>query len=198
MIENVVLLALIPFAAAAGLWLLSGQPGIPLPQRNLERATYSGLCLTYIVALSASVRLNPPFDMASFAVGAIALLYLVVGVRGSRGTQFDVMAMIYWSAAVPFWGWLCLAVVMPLRVPPLFYAMLGPAVSLVHPVMVAGCIAAGVASVLRVVLMLQPVPGPKLPPPSKVPGMPIAGSASASAAHAAINRSGTARPKFRT
>jgi hypothetical protein len=61
------------------------------------------------------------------------------------------------------------------------------------------CVAAIAACALRVVLMMWPVPGPKLPNPAKVPGMPIAGPASARAAHAAMNRGGNApRPKFRT
>jgi hypothetical protein len=50
------------------------------------------------------------------------------------------------------------------------------------------CIGALVAAVLRVVLIARPPSEGKLPHPSKVPFMPMAGPASMSAAHAAINR----------
>jgi hypothetical protein len=50
------------------------------------------------------------------------------------------------------------------------------------------CIGLVVAAVLRVVLIVRPPPGAKLPHPSKIAGMPMAGPASMAAAHAAINR----------
>jgi hypothetical protein len=52
--------------------------------------------------------------------------------------------------------------------------------------LVAG--AALVACVLRLVLIVRPLPGAKLPDPSKVPGMPMAGPALQKAAHAVITR----------
>jgi hypothetical protein len=56
-----------------------------------------------------------------------------------------------------------------------------------------------VACILRVALIVRPLPGAKLPDPSKVAGMPMAGPASVGAAHAALSRKGAgARPKFRT
>ena len=56
-----------------------------------------------------------------------------------------------------------------------------------------------VAGVLRVALIVWPPPGAKLPDPSTVPGMPMAGPASINAAHAALSRQRPAgRPKFRT
>jgi hypothetical protein len=59
--------------------------------------------------------------------------------------------------------------------------------------------AALVACALRVILIVRPLPGAKLPDPSKVAGMPMAGPASINAAHAALSRRGSAaRPKFRT
>jgi len=48
--------------------------------------------------------------------------------------------------------------------------------------------AALVACVLRVGLIVRPVPGAKLPHPSEVDGMPNAGPALKDAAHRAINR----------
>ena len=59
--------------------------------------------------------------------------------------------------------------------------------------------AALVACALRLALIVRPLPGAKLPHPSKVSGMPMAGPASPGAAHAALSRKGSAaRPKFRT
>jgi hypothetical protein len=47
--------------------------------------------------------------------------------------------------------------------------------------------AAGLAAtLLRVTLMARPMPGTKLPHPSQVPGLPMAGPASPAAAHAAL------------
>lgn len=59
--------------------------------------------------------------------------------------------------------------------------------------------AAFAACALRVALIARPFPGTKLPDPAKVPGMPMAASASIGVAHAALSRKGNgARPKFRT
>lgn len=55
------------------------------------------------------------------------------------------------------------------------------------------------ASGLRVVLIVWPLGGARLPDPSTVAGMPMAGPASQQAAHAALSRQrSAARPKFRT
>ena len=60
-------------------------------------------------------------------------------------------------------------------------------------------LAALVAGVVRVALIIWPPPGAKLPHPSTVAGMPMAGPASPQAAHAALSRQrSAARPKFRT
>jgi hypothetical protein len=48
--------------------------------------------------------------------------------------------------------------------------------------------AALAACVLRLALIVRPLPGARLPHPSKVAGMPMAGPALQKAAHAAINR----------
>jgi hypothetical protein len=55
------------------------------------------------------------------------------------------------------------------------------------------------ACIVRVALIVWPPPGAKLPHPSKVAGMPMAGPASQASAHAALSRQRSAsRPKFRT
>jgi hypothetical protein len=51
--------------------------------------------------------------------------------------------------------------------------------------------AAAIAGVVRIALIVRPPPGAKLPDPSTVPGMPMAGPALHKAAHAAINRKKT-------
>jgi hypothetical protein len=68
--------------------------------------------------------------------------------------------------------------------------------AVVHPVAVTLCVAAGAACVVGLVLRLRPLPGPNLPHPSKIQGLPMAGPASLRAAHAALGRRGrNARPK---
>jgi hypothetical protein len=55
-----------------------------------------------------------------------------------------------------------------------------------------------VAGVLRVALTVWPPGTAKLPDPSEVAGMPMAGPASINSAHAALSRQRPAgRPKFR-
>lgn len=46
--------------------------------------------------------------------------------------------------------------------------------------------ALGIAAVLRLALIARPLAGTKLPHPSQVPGLPMAGPASMAAAHAAL------------
>jgi hypothetical protein len=149
---------------------------VPLPQRNLSRATYGAFVLVFVIVLARSVRLYPPYDEAALVIGALAVLYLVVGICNSRGAAFDVMSAVWWTAGAAICGWLLLSDAIPLGAAPFWHAGL-----------VAGCIAAGVACVLRVILMMRPVSGgAKLPPPSTVPGMPISGPASPAAVHAAL------------
>jgi hypothetical protein len=69
----------------------------------------------------------------------------------------------------------------------------------VHPVITILCIAVGIACLVNLVLRMLPMPAVKLPHPSTVPGLPMAGPASQQAAHAALSRRSQApRPKFRT
>jgi hypothetical protein len=67
-----------------------------------------------------------------------------------------------------------------------------------HPLVATLCIAAAVACVVNLVLRLLPGPRASLPHPSKI-GLPMAATASVTAAHAALSRRGAAaRPKFYT
>jgi hypothetical protein len=186
----VVICAFVGIAIASDIrQLLTVLRAVPLPQRNLSRATYGAFWLVFVIVLENSVRLSPLFEKAVFVIGALAVLYLVVGIRNSKGAAFDTMSAIWWGAGAAISGWLLFNVVAPLRIDPFW-----------HAVLVAGCIAAGVACVLRVILMLRPVPGAKLPNPAKVPGMPIAGPASPAAVHAALGgrRRGFFHRIFRT
>jgi hypothetical protein len=55
-----------------------------------------------------------------------------------------------------------------------------------------------VLCIVRVLLLLRPLPREKLPDPASL-GMPVAGPASVKSAHAALSRRGSgSRPKFRT
>lgn len=188
------LLAVIPFAAARDIHtFMSSRRAIPLPQRNLGRAGWGAFALTTVIVLMKSARLDPPYDMAAFVIGGLALLYLLVGIKGSRGVQVDVMAIIWWLAGAVFAGWLFLKV----------DASVGRVFELSR--LVEGSINAVligfvVAALLRVALLLWPVPGPKLPNPAKVPGLPVAGPASPAAAHAALGgrRSGFFHRLFKT
>jgi hypothetical protein len=172
----VALLLAAPFAAAWDIrQMLIARRAIPIPQRNLSRATYGAFLLTFAVMLARYLRFDPPLDKAALVAGAIGAIYLAVGIRYSRGVAFDPMSAIWWGAGAAICGWLFLSGIDPLRLPPL-----------VHALLAAGCIAGGAASVLRILLMLWPTPGAKLPNPAKIPGMPMSGPASPAAVHAAL------------
>lgn len=187
------LLAVIPFALARDIHtFMSSRRAIPLPQRNLGRAGWGAFALTSVVVLMKSARLDPPYDMAALVIGGLALLYLIVGIKGSRGVQVDVMAIIWWLAGAVFAGWLFLKADALGRV----FALSRFVEALINAVLIGFVVAA----LLRVALLLWPVAGAKLPNPAKVPGLPIAGPASPAAAHAALSgrRSGFFHRLFKT
>jgi hypothetical protein len=62
---------------------------------------------------------------------------------------------------------------------------------IVMQIVAALALATSAAGVVRVALIVWPPPGAKLPDPSTVAGMPMAGPALRKAAHAAINRKKT-------
>ena len=189
-----VLLAMLPFAAAWDIHkILSSQRGKPLPLRNLGRAGWGAFALTTVVVLMKSARLDPPYDTGAFVIGGLALLYLLVGIKGSRGVQVDVMAIIWWLAGAAFAGWLFLKVVAPVS---RIFELSRFVEASINSVLIGFVVAA----LVRVALLLRPVPGPKLPNPAKVPGLPIAGPASPAAAHAALGgrRSGFFHRLFKT
>jgi hypothetical protein len=60
--------------------------------------------------------------------------------------------------------------------------------------LVIGAPALIVLCIVRIALLLRPPPGVKLPHPSKVPGVPMAGPATPTAAHAVLTRRSATRP----
>jgi hypothetical protein len=181
----ILILRVILFFFLIGRFVVSRR-AIPLPQRNLTRATIGAFVVTFCTIVSNSILLNDPRVHVLESVAAVvAAIYVWVGYRGSLGIARDPMAVIWWSC-----GAAC-------SVTLLIYA---PRTTMTaHVLAQAVACAVVVACALRVWLLLRPVPGVKLPHPSTIPGMPMAGPASVGAAHTALGRGGqSARPKFRT
>jgi apolipoprotein N-acyltransferase len=185
MFEILFYAALLPLGLVGS---LIGNRAIPLPQRSLSRATTASFVLTFLATAANSVPLDPRMTVPALIIGAVALLYLVVGARNARGMQLDVIELIVVACIGLFFAWLRLAQLYPPFLTPFLRA-------LVAALYGAACAAA----VVRVGLMLRPAPSASLADPATVPGMPMAGPASLGAAAAAMSRRGNAaRPKFRT
>jgi hypothetical protein len=156
----------------------------PLTQRNLTRASGGIFALVLTVLALRFLPRDPTAEAIMACFGAVSLLYICIGVTCSRGAPCDPMAVVWWSTG----ALICAAAL-------IFMPGSTPA----DPHVLESLAYAGLAAcVLRVWLLLRPVPGAKLPHPSKIPGMPMAGPASLRAAHAALGRRGRgARPKFK-
>lgn len=73
--------------------------GVPLQQRNLQRAAAGAFGLVVCVLLAANGF--PVIGwQATAAIAGFALVYLVVGVHGSQGARFDAMAVFWWGVVV--------------------------------------------------------------------------------------------------
>ena len=157
---------------------------IPATQRNLTRASGGIFALVLTVLTLRWLPRDPTAEAIGACFGAVSLLYICIGYVKSRGAPCDPMAVVWWSAG----ALICAA-------PLIFMSGATPA----DPRVLESLAYAGIAAcVLRVWLLLRPVPGATLPHPSKIPGMPLAGPASLRAAHAALGRRGRgARPKFK-
>jgi hypothetical protein len=156
---------------------------VPMTQRNLTRASGGAFILTFVAVVASRIQLDQNTALAAGGVGAIAMVYVAVGYRGARGAPCDSMAVIWWSV-----GAACSAAL-----------LLMPGKTQFDHTLLQAVACAGIAAcLLRVWLLLRPLPGATLPHPSKIPGMPMAGPASLNAAHAALGRRGRgARPKFK-
>jgi len=186
-------LLILPFALFFGIlaWLKSRR-AIPLPERNLSRASWGAFVLAVCVyaPLAAPAQLVDSPALAAFAVpaGGLALLYLFVGIRGSVGAAFDAMAAFWWAIGAVLWGALLVVGAWP-----------DPSQPAAVFVLKGFYVAALTASVVRFALIMRSPPNGRLPNPAKVPGMPMAGPAAPGAAHRALSRGRTSRrPKFRT
>jgi hypothetical protein len=72
---------------------------VPLQQKNHTRATFGGFLLALSIgAVASGVPFRHPGSVWAVAgAGGFGLLYLVVGVLGSRGAAFDSMSVFWWS-----------------------------------------------------------------------------------------------------
>ena len=75
----------------------------------MTRATggAAAVVLALGLALSGYTFAGPAAPFVVFGLGGFGLLYLVVGVPGTRGLRFDPMQAFYWSVAA-----ICAAVVL--------------------------------------------------------------------------------------
>ena len=98
MITVIVLLAIAPFAILADLWGLRQRwRSVPLHEKNRVRATAgaAALILCAVLALKGFPVLGAK---GTGIVAAFALLYLVVGIRGSHGASYDFMSAFWYAA----------------------------------------------------------------------------------------------------
>ena len=98
MIELLALLAIAPFVMAADAWRLGeGYRQMPLHERNRVRAMAGAAALILCAALA--LKGFPVLGAKGTGiVAAFALLYLVVGIRGSHGASYDFMSAFWYAA----------------------------------------------------------------------------------------------------
>lgn len=72
---------------------------VPLPQRNMTRATFGGFVVALAVGFAATgiPFHNPVTAWALAGVGGLGLLYLVAGAFGSQSARFDVISVFWWG-----------------------------------------------------------------------------------------------------
>jgi hypothetical protein len=72
---------------------------VPLQQRNITRATAGAFCA--VLAVHGCPVVGPELTAG---IAALALLYLVVGIHGTRGARFDVVSSFWWAVLVVIAG----------------------------------------------------------------------------------------------
>lgn len=72
---------------------------VPLAQKNMTRATFGGFLLALAIgaAVTGIAFQHPAGVSIAAAAAGLGLLYLCVGVFGSQGARFDVMAVFWWG-----------------------------------------------------------------------------------------------------
>jgi hypothetical protein len=148
---------------------------LPLVEKSAIRAGRGAWVLAFLAYLLVETRGGAATPLLA-APAAFGVLWLAAGVHGARGAR-DVVQGVWWGI-----GTACCAALLVYEVYPADWGPVG--VFWLRGVYLASLATA----VMRCWLTLRPMPGVKLPHPSKVPGLPIAGPATAAAAHAAILR----------
>jgi hypothetical protein len=147
----------------------------PLAEKSAIRAGRGTAVLTFCgyVAAADGATAAPLLIVPAL----LGLLWVCAGVAGARGSPRDVVSGFWWGVGALFCAGLLLAQAHP------------AASGSTGTVWLCGVYLAALSwTVMRCWLALRPMPQTKLPHPSKVKGAPMAGPASAAAAHAAINR----------
>ncbi len=75
---------------------------VPLQQKSMTRATGGAVAVVLALgmALSGYTFASSAAPFIVFGLGGFGLLYLVVGVLGTRGLRFDPMQPFYWCLGV--------------------------------------------------------------------------------------------------
>lgn len=76
-----------------------------LQQRNVTRAT-AGAFVLVVCAVLAVNRFPVIGWKVTAGIGALALLYLVVGIHGRQGSRFDAMSVFWWGVVALSAGFL--------------------------------------------------------------------------------------------
>jgi hypothetical protein len=79
--------------------LARNRRAVPLPQKNMTRATFGGFVVALSIGFAATgIPFRDPVAAWALAgVGGLGLLYLVAGVFGSQGARFDVISVFWWG-----------------------------------------------------------------------------------------------------
>ena len=70
---------------------------IPMSQRMLTRASGGVGVLVFVGVIASQMQLDQHMMLAVGIICAVALAYIVIGIRGARGAPCDPMAVIWWS-----------------------------------------------------------------------------------------------------
>jgi len=79
--------------------LARNRRSVPLPQKNMTRATIGGFAVALSIGFAATgIPFRYPVATWALAgVGGLGLLYLVAGACGSRGARIDAISVFWWG-----------------------------------------------------------------------------------------------------